>query len=399
MKNIFRFIRCIGFIIVVFCLFTTTDPLYAQWIQTNGPHTELTYTLAVAVNDAGDTVLFAGTNYGGVFLSMDYGDSWKEIDGGNISMGDTGFTQKDIRALAAIPNSTGGIDLFAGTEGHGIFFSANADTLWTPVNNGLTDKFVYVLIIRSDGKGDTNLYAGTGDSVFLSTDKGANWVPTNTELRGYDGYVIGRTETGDTILFKLDGSGSVLRSTDNGNQWNQVIGLPSYAWVTCLAVHDTIVYAGTSGYGVYYSHHNGEGWFGGGGLSVKTLEVGGSFLFAGVGSPFSITGSVWRRPLSEMLTGIKDMSEQNPSNFTLEQNYPNPFNPSTDIYFTIPSKGFVTLKVYDLLGREIATLVAGVASAGNHSVRWNASSFSSGIYFYRLQTEKYSETKKLVLIR
>jgi len=396
MKNI---IRSSGFILVVFSLFTTTDRLYAQWIQTNGPHTELTYTLAVGVSDAGDTVLFAGTYVGGVFLSMDYGDSWKEIDGGNLSMGDTGFTQKDIRALAALPNSTGGIDLFAGTEGHGIFFSANADTIWIPINNGLTNRFVYVLVVSSDGKGDTNLYAGTGDGVFLSTNKGANWVPTNTELRGYDGYVIGRTETGDSIHFKLGGGGSVLRSTDNGNQWNQVIGLPLYAWVTCLAVHDTIVYVGTAGNGVYYSHHNGDGWFGGGGLSVKTLAVGGSFLFAGVGSPFSITGSVWRRPLSEMLTGIKDMSEQNPATFTLEQNYPNPFNPNTLIKFRIPHSTFVSLKVFDLLGREVATLLNEDKTPGSYEKAFDGSGLTSGVYLYRLQTGTLTQTKKLLMLR
>jgi hypothetical protein len=404
MKNILRLVRYCDFFFLVFFLFTSTDPLNAQWIQTNGPLTEVTYSLAVGINGASDSILYAGTYLGGVFLSTNYGDNWIEIDGGNFSTGDTGFTRRDIRALAAIRNGTGGISLFAGTDGSGVFFSQNADTIWTPVNTGLTNKSISALVINSNGKGDTNLYALTGNGVFLSTNKGVNWISTNTELRGYYGFVVGRKATGDTILFKLDGSGGVLRSTDNGGTWTASSnGLLSYATVTCLAVHDTIIYAGCSGYGVYYSLNGGIDWVSGGGIQYSqpmvTLAVGGRYLFAGVSSPSMSLRSVWRRPLSEMLTSVKDRYEQKPFNFTLEQNYPNPFNPTTNISFTLPTKDNITLKVFNLLGKEVATLFSGMASAGNHIVQFDASSFTSGIYFYRLRTEKFNETKKLILLK
>jgi len=99
-----------------------------------------------------------------------------------------------------------------------------------------------------------------------------------------------------------------------------------------------------------------------------------------------------------MVTGIKTNTVIEKT-FTLSQNYPNPFNPSTNISFTLPTKSFVTLKVYDLLGRGVATLVEGELSAGNHSQEWNATNFASGVYFCRLQAGKYSATKKLLLIR
>jgi hypothetical protein len=85
--------------------------------------------------------------------------------------------------------------------------------------------------------------------------------------------------------------------------------------------------------------------------------------------------------------------------FSLNQNYPNPFNPATTISFTLPSKSFVSLKVFDLLGREVATLVNEQKSAGTYTQKWNAANVSSGIYFYRLQADKFTETKKLLLLK
>ena len=309
--------------------------LNAQWVQTNGPHTEMTYSLAFGINSAGDTILYAGTYNGGVFLSTNYGDSWTEIDGGDFMMGDTGFTRKDIRALAVTPNGTGGMNLFAGTDGAGVFLSTNADTNWTAVNNGLINIYVNFLVVRPDGIGGTNLFAGTNGGVFFSTNSGTSWTAVNT-MRYYN-FVVNHNASGDTILFTNAGN-YVLRSTDNGANWTEVNnGLPDYGYrpVTCLAVHDTIVYAGISGQGVYYSLNNGNTWlpsYGGmGNKSVYALAVCGSYLFVGVGTPFSVTGSVWRRPLSEMLTGVEDRYEQKPSDFALGQNYPNPFNPTTVI--------------------------------------------------------------------
>jgi hypothetical protein len=88
-----------------------------------------------------------------------------------------------------------------------------------------------------------------------------------------------------------------------------------------------------------------------------------------------------------------------PKIFSLSQNYPNPFNPSTNISFNLPTKSFVSLKVFDLIGREVATIISEEMSAGNHTKQWNAADMPSGVYFYRLQTRTCTETKKLVLLR
>jgi len=91
--------------------------------------------------------------------------------------------------------------------------------------------------------------------------------------------------------------------------------------------------------------------------------------------------------------------ESLPTEFSLEQNYPNPFNPSTKIRFTILELRFTILKVYDVLGNEIATLVNEEKPAGSYEVEWNASDLPSGIYYYQLRTSVFVETKKMILIK
>jgi hypothetical protein len=85
--------------------------------------------------------------------------------------------------------------------------------------------------------------------------------------------------------------------------------------------------------------------------------------------------------------------------YALEQNYPNPFNPSTKIKFQLPKDGFVTLKVYDILGKEIATLINEEKSQGKYEVNFNASSLSSGVYIYKIQAGDFVSSRKMILLK
>ena len=85
--------------------------------------------------------------------------------------------------------------------------------------------------------------------------------------------------------------------------------------------------------------------------------------------------------------------------FSLTQNYPNPFNPSTTFSFSLPSKSFVSLKIYDMQGKKVATLVSDEMSAGTYSRQWNVANMSSGVYFYQLQAGSFLQTKKMVLVK
>jgi CubicO group peptidase (beta-lactamase class C family) len=115
--------------------------------------------------------------------------------------------------------------------------------------------------------------------------------------------------------------------------------------------------------------------------------------------PFLLNEEMWQliNPIIEPTSLIKDQS--NGINFSLSQNYPNPFNPLTTINFSIPKYSKVTLKVYDVLGKEVSTLLNEELNPGIYNKNWDASNLSSGIYFYRLQSGDYIETKKLCLIK
>ena len=98
------------------------------------------------------------------------------------------------------------------------------------------------------------------------------------------------------------------------------------------------------------------------------------------------------------IVGVDDR-EVVPKEYSLEQNYPNPFNPTTTIEYTLLSPGEVSLIIYNLRGEEVALLINGKMPAGNHRISWDASGFASGIYFYRLQTGDFVQTKKMLLLK
>ncbi len=88
-----------------------------------------------------------------------------------------------------------------------------------------------------------------------------------------------------------------------------------------------------------------------------------------------------------------------PANFSLSQNYPNPFNPSTSIKFNMPESGSVSLKIYNLLGQQVRTLINGFIEAGTHTINFNAEGLHSGLYFYKLETAGFSQVKKMTLLK
>lgn len=108
---------------------------------------------------------------------------------------------------------------------------------------------------------------------------------------------------------------------------------------------------------------------------------------------------LWEVTLPTSTTGIVKENNQLPVKFELSQNYPNPFNPTTSIRFQLPAYSYIKLKVYDMLGREVATLVNENKPAGNYKIEFNASKLVSGIYFYRLESETFSQTKKLIVLK
>jgi hypothetical protein len=100
-----------------------------------------------------------------------------------------------------------------------------------------------------------------------------------------------------------------------------------------------------------------------------------------------------------VVTGVQNVLSVRAESFNVSQNYPNPFNPATTIAFSLPATRFVTLKIFDVLGKEVATLIENKMAAGNYAVRWDAATMASGMYIYQLKAGEYTATKKLMLLR
>jgi len=125
-----------------------------------------------------------------------------------------------------------------------------------------------------------------------------------------------------------------------------------------------------------------------------SFATDGKTLYGGTGM-----AGIWRRPLAEIVTDVSGVYDVRPSAYRLWQNFPNPFNPSTTISFSLLSRSFVSLKIFDVLGKEVAVIVNEELPGGTYTRVWNAGSMPSGVYFYRLHAGSYTETKSLMLLK
>jgi len=400
----------------LFFFFLVTQICFAQWIQTSGANGSFIYCFTVK-----GTGIFAGysngVNSGGIIRSTDYGVNWTDVstglpsvqimalttsgnnlftseyDGGIYISTDDG-TNWNITALTVeyiLGFTTIGTNLFAASKYNGVYLSTDNGTNWNFVNSGLTNTEIRAIYAKG-----SDLFVGTrGDGVFISTNNGSSWTAINSGLTMK--YIYSLVSIGSN-LFAGTWNAGVFRTTNNGINWTTAnTGLPSSP-IYALAASGSNLFAGTYGSGIYLSTNNGDNWSevnnGLTALSINSLAICGSYLYAG-----GDASGVWRRPLSEMITGIEDEINSLPENISLEQNFPNPFNPSTSIQYAISSRQFVSLKVYDVLGNEVLTLLNEYKPAGKYQTEFNAASLPSGIYFYQLKSGSFIETKKMVLLK
>jgi hypothetical protein len=321
---------------------------------------------------------------GGVFLSTNNGEIWTAVNNGFP-------TNLFVNALAFLDTK-----LFAGTQA-GIVLSTNNGNNWSMVNNGP------VVPINSFTVSGSRIFAGTNNGVYLSTDYGSNWFSVGLSGTHNDDITVI-----DSTVFAAATIG-VYSTTNNGVNWNPT-GLMDQS-INHFAVSRTFLFAGSSN-GLFLSVNNGLNWSAyNQGINVSpmmifALKATDNYIFAGIVSNYSVS-TIWRRSISD-LVNVQNISSENPSMFSLSQNYPNPFNPVTKIKYSIPSifspleKGGlrgVNLKVFDILGRVIETLVNEKQNPGTYEVTFDGSRLSSGIYFYTLTAGDFKETKKLILLK
>ena len=247
-------------------------------------------------------------------------------------------------------------------------------------------------VVQCIADAGTNLFAGTADGVFLSTNNGTSWTAV-----GLKNINVWSLAVSGTNLFAGTYDCGIFLSTNNGTSWTAVNNGLTNTYIWSLAVSGANLFAGTGGGGIFLSTNNSTSWTAvNNGLTntyVLSIAVSGTNLIAGT------YGGVWIRPLSEIITAVEESIDNIPARFSLNQNYPNPFNPVTKISFLIPQKSQIKLKVFDVLGREVQILADGIYEAGKYEIEFNATNLPSGVYFYKLQVGKFMQTKKMVLLK
>jgi photosystem II stability/assembly factor-like uncharacterized protein len=377
-----------------------------DWSAKNsGLRNAIVYDLAISGPN-----LLAATSGSGIYLSDDEGSTWNKtnVEGGifslttsvnNIFAGSYGMVYKSanngekwdrffisedgaVYCIAVIDTN-----IFAGTDGDGVFLSTDGAENWKAINTGLSDSVVYSFAVNG-----TILFAATQNAVFYTVDSGENWIPINSGLKGTPVQDLTFCEN---YLFAGTNSGGVFRLNNDNNSWEEVNnGLKEELEVRSFTTSDTSLFAGTSR-GIFLSEDFGESWIQvDSALWVESLEVSDGNLFAGTRG-----SSIWKRPLSEMISSIDENSHKFPSAFHLNQNYPNPFNPSTKIKFALPKPEAVKIEVYNIIGQKIQTLLNKPMPAGYHEVEFNGQNLSSGIYLYRIEAGDWQDVKKMIYLK
>ncbi|MFB0517049.1 MAG: FlgD immunoglobulin-like domain containing protein [Candidatus Neomarinimicrobiota bacterium] len=247
------------------------------------------------------------------------------------------------------------------------------------------------------------LYAtGNDEGIYRTVDNGTTWTSISSDLPINEVYSL---VAKDSVLFAGTGGNGVYRSLDNGLSWTSVnAGLPGNAIVANLKLFDKGLFAAI-GDKIYLTLNSCANWIEvSEGLNlegysyVTTLGANSDFLFAGTND------GIWRRPLIELLSTENISEGYLPKAYSLKQNHPNPFNPATTILYELPHASEVSLIVYDLLGREVATLVDGYQEPGYYQALWDGRdqtgrSVPSGVYIARLVTKGHSKSIKMLLLK
>ncbi len=369
---------------------------------------------ATEVNFNNTNVIYAEYVNLAFYKSTDGGGSFvKSMNG--IPNGPSYFDGTTDRTLFISPFSmdpNNSNTLVAGT--YRVFRTTNGASSWTDISGDLTGdgtgttgaKISTVVV----AKGNSNvIYAGcTNGVVQVTTDAGGFWTDVSTGLPNLYCTRIATDPNNPTTAYATFSGFSpgqkVYRTTNSGSSWSNISGdLPNLP-VNCIVVSPNNINEIVVGIdlGVFATSNGGNNWYqrndGMANVSVMDLDYRSSD-----GRLFAATHGRGMFSASFADVTFVDDEINSPVGFALKQNYPNPFNPSTTIQYTIGSTQFVSLKVYDLLGNEVVTLVDEDKSTGTYEVNFTAhgggKELTSGVYFYKLQMDNFVETKKMILMK
>jgi hypothetical protein len=286
-----------------------------------------------------------------------------------------------------------GDKIFAGTVESGVFFSANNGAGWTAANAGLATHTVFRAFAV---KGDTIFAGADGGGVFFSADDGKNWTAVNAGLKSK--YVWSLAISGSALFAGIYGGG-VFLSTNNGTSWTEVNNGLTNLEVWSLAVSDGTVFAGTDEGHVFQSANNGTQWTEvNSGLPIKdvtSLAVSGGTIFAG-----TFSAGIWHRPLSEMTGAINHASRPvMRKQTTLDVYALRRPSPDVIIGFSLVYSEQVSVKIYNLSGHEVATLVNKHLVSGSYSINWDTRNIALGCYLLSMQAGLKTFVRSIPIFR
>lgn len=304
-----------------------------------------------------DPPLGAGTPYY-VPISTNGGTTWTVTNPPGVS-----GAASAQNSIMVIDNQFFGFGLNAGAAR--IYMTTNGGTSWFVGNLGITGVFVSGFAFSEDKMRGIAVSSTSLPTLSRTTNGGTTWSPVNTGL-GIGGGVSVKWIPGTNVCYVAGGTGAggvIGKSTDGGATWSQMT-TSSLTGVAHFEFYTAVTADGITAYG----------------YAICT------------------DGSVLK--LVDAITSTGNNNGVIPNDYKLEQNFPNPFNPTTTIKFSIPSASHVTLKVYNALGKEVASIVDGYKKAGEYSEGFAASTnLNSGIYFYKLTADNFTDTKKMMLIK
>jgi photosystem II stability/assembly factor-like uncharacterized protein len=402
---------------------------YAGWISHTNPNNRMggMQDNGTPRTTTGGTSNWTSINGGdGFYCIIDYTDGnyqYAESQYGAIrrttnnwsssSSGTSGFTGRTnwSTPIAIDPNNP--TVLYTGS--HMLHRSTNRAASWTAISPDLSNGPVpgfdaYATITTIDvAKPDSNvIMVGTDDAnVWVTTDRGTNWIDIKSGLPNRWITRVRFDPTNHNIAyvtlsgFRLDiPLPHIFRTTNLGQTWQDISGnLPEAPINVVLVdpVYTDRLYVGTD-VGCYYTTNTGASWQAMGtglpNVAISDMQIHAPTRIA---LAFTHGRSMWEINLDELTTVTENWEA--PAQFELLQNYPNPFNASTRIRFDIQVSGFTSLKVFDILGREVATVVNEVKQPGSFEVRWEANGLASGVYLYRMEAGNSAQTRRMLLIR